>query len=193
MSDTPTFATEAAAASDRFSGGRFADKERQVLKSVENHLSDTTSVLNIHGVECRQVSGTITNAQLKVLNATPVVLIAAPESDQIIRVTRVQLKYVYATAAFDNTGASGDLELQYGVTAYNALSVGVSGFLNQTNNEWRFIDQGSNPPALAGQFITDRATGENLQLTTASGELYTAAGGGTMLYKIDYEIIDVLN
>lgn len=144
------------------------------------------ATINVATVPRRPVYATkttISNAEVRTLNATPVTVVLAPGASKYIAVERIHVQYVYATAAFDSVGASDDLEFRYtdASGAKVATNVETVGMLDQTADKYadtRGIDciPVANAPIVAH---------------IATGEVYGAAGGGSLIVTTYYSIRDM--
>ena len=128
----------------------------------------------------------IANAACRTLNATPVEIIPAPGAGKAIVNVGVVAKYVYATAAFDSVGAGDDLAFKY-TDASGAKVCGdieTVGWLDQTSSAWR----------ATGPVVTTMTPVENAAVVAhvLSGEVYGAAGGGSLVIRAQYRIVDLM-
>ena len=68
------------------------------------------------------VTGTLTSAQIKALNATPQTLIAAPGAGQVIVIIAASAKFTYGGSNVFVAGAGQSINLSYGVTSISAIN-----------------------------------------------------------------------
>lgn len=134
----------------------------------------------------RENKVTIANADLKTLNATPVAIIPAPtEVGEAIVDVYVQAYYVYATAAFDSVGSGDDLSFKYtdGSGAKVCGDIETTGWLDQSSSAWR----------ATGPVVTTITPVANAAVVAQilTGEIYGAAGGGYLVIKSQYRIVDL--
>ena len=132
-----------------------------------------------------EVKVAIANAACRTLNATPVQVIPAPGVGKAIVDVWVQAKYVYATAAFDSVGAGDDLAFKY-TDASGAKVCGdieTVGWLDQSSSAWR----------ATGPVVTSMTPVENAAVVAQilTGEVYSAAGGGSLVIRAQYRIVDL--
>lgn len=83
---------------------------------------------------------TITAAQVKTLNATPLTLVPAPGAGKWLEFVGAELFMDYGSAAFDGVAAGEDLSVKY--TNGAGLELGqceTTGFLDQTSDQRRCI------------------------------------------------------
>lgn len=129
---------------------------------------------------------TIANAACRTLNATPVQVIPAPGAGKCITDVRVMAKLVYATAAFDSVGAGDDLAFKYtdGSGAKVCGDIETVGWLDQTSSGWR----------TTGPVVTTMTPVENAPVVAQilAGEIYGAAGGGSLVIRSSYRIVDMV-
>lgn len=125
----------------------------------------------------------IANAAVRTLNATPVAIIHAPGAGKAIVDVRVSIKYVYATAAFDSVGAGDDLEIRYtdGSGAKVANDIETTGMLDQASDQYRMVGP-------VNTVLTPVANAA-VVLRLATGEVYAAAGGGSLVVQAFYRIV----
>lgn len=132
-------------------------------------------------------TGEITNAQLKVLNATPITVISAAGSGIGIVVESWQLHLDFATAAFDGVAAGEDLRLQYvtanGLAAHcdSATCIDAAASADAYGIDTGYHDTG------AGD--TPPVDNDGIEMTIINGEWFAAAGGSSMRYIIRYREI----
>lgn len=128
---------------------------------------------------------TIANAAVKTLHATPVTIIKAPPTGYAIHNVRIYAKYIYATAAFDSVGGGDDMEFRYtdGSGDKVANDIETTGWVDQTSDGYRCSG------AVATSLTPLAAT--KVVVTIASGEIYAAAGGGSLVIKAVYDLIEL--
>lgn len=131
----------------------------------------------------RKATTTVNNAAVRTMNATPVEIIPAPGSGKAIVDVRVNVKYVYATAAFDSVGSSDDMEIRYtdGSGAKVANDIETTGFLDQSSDQYR----------MSGPVLTSMTPVANAAVVArfATGEVYSAAGGGSLVVQAFYRVV----
>lgn len=145
----------------------------------------TSQAYEINGVKVGMyATGTLSNANLTGMYATPVSLIGAPGSGLAIMVDRVMLQHEHATAAF--TGGGG-IVFQYGNTANGAglkCARELSAEVLTTNAK---AGQQQN-----GEMAATAATNyENTAIFISNETAAFATGGGTATYHIWYSIVSV--
>lgn len=127
----------------------------------------------------------IANAACRTLNATPVQVIPAPGVGKAIVDISVQAKLVYATAAFDSVGAGDDLAFKYtdGSGAKVCGDIETVGWLDQSSSAWR----------ATGPVVTSMTPVANAPVVAQilTGEIYGAAGGGSLVIRAQYRIVDL--
>lgn len=125
--------------------------------------------------------GTIANASVRTLHATPVSMITAPGAGYYIKVHRIHWWLDYATAAFDAAAAGDTLTANYtdgsGAAVVDAVAGDAIG------------------AAVADYHTTVLAVPEVVPVDNAAivayintGEWYAAAGGGVLKYEVEYSI-----
>lgn len=133
--------------------------------------------------EMREKVVTLTNAQLRTLNATPVDVIAAPGTGKFILVESVLGKLNYATAAFDSVGSGDDLTLKYtNGSGATAATLETTGWLDQTADTYKYSRSAIDVVPVANAKVVAHI---------ATGEIYGSAGGGTVTLKIRYRIVSM--
>lgn len=124
----------------------------------------------------------LASAQVKALGGTPVTLVAAPGTDKAVVPLAINLVANYGgTNAW--TESADDLSVGY-ASAGEIKEIESTGFIDQTNDEWRFITFEH-----AETFIP--AENEALVLTNLDDEIAgNAANDNTLAYKVWYVIVD---
>lgn len=139
------------------------------LAAVDQHFQKTTTTIN--------------NAATKTLHASPVTIIAAPGAGKAIVDVRLNVKYVYATAAFDSVGGGDDFEIRYtdGSGTKVANDIETTGMMDQASDQYR----------MSGPVLTSLTPLANapVVLTVAGSELFAAAGGGSLVVQAFYRIV----
>lgn len=124
----------------------------------------------------------VSNAELKTLNATAVTVVPAPGAGKYLAVRRIHVQYVYATAAFDSVGSGDDLEFRY---------TGASGAKVVTNVETTgMLDQTADKYADAVGIDVIPVANAPIVAHLATGEVYSAAGGGSLVVTTYYSVLD---
>lgn len=128
---------------------------------------------------------TIANAACRTLNATPVQVIPAPGAGRAICDVWIHAKYIYATAAFDAVGAGDDLAFKF-TDASGAKVCGdieTVGWVDQTSSAWRST----------GPVVTTSTPVANAAVVAhvLAGEWYGAAGGGYLVIRATYRIVEL--
>lgn len=134
--------------------------------------------------DIRETVVTLTNAQVKTLNATAVSVIAAPGAGKIVQVVDVLGKLNYATAAFDSVGTGDDFVLRYTNTSGGiAAQLESTGWLDATADAYQYAIAASSVKPLANAAVVAHIL---------AGEIYGSAGGGSVTLKIKYRVIDAI-
>lgn len=131
------------------------------------------------------VFGSLTNAQIKALNATPIQLIAAPGSNNCIRIISITSKMLYGgTNAFTNVGGQ-PITIRYGTTATNQTLI-TSSAITATATTNCFPA----PPADAtGATTTLSNQAINAWNSSATEIAGNAANNNVIFYGIYYTIV----
>lgn len=144
------------------------------------------------GARLAVASLVLTNAQIKVLRATPQTIVAAPGAGKIIQPIAAYVGLVYGgTNAF--TGAVNDnlgLKLKDG-TGTTLMSGGVQGFIQATNSAMSLFV----PAVAAGASVNvSKANSDNQPLVvhniTAAEIAGNAANDNTMIVVVQYCVIN---
>lgn len=130
-------------------------------------------------------TATIANAALKTLNATPVTVVSAPAAGKYIEVVSCLARMIYATAAFDSVGATEYLELRYTDATGQIITQNVSpaGFADQSSTQQRLL-----PLATGAAALVNPVAAAVVVAHIATGEWYSAAGGGSLKLQILYRV-----
>lgn len=123
---------------------------------------------------------TLTAAEVKALNATPKVLVAAPGAGKVLEFVSATAILDYNSAAYAGVGATEDLAIRFtdGSGAIVSTTLEVTGFLDQTSDQLRThkaISTDLTPVANAA-----------LVLHMLNGEITT--GDSPVRYKVNYRI-----
>ena len=143
------------------------------------------ALAELGAVRVYRASGTIANAAVKTLNATPVEVIAAPGSGKAIRVLRAEWLLDYTAPAFDGAGAGETLGLKYtngsGAQCVQALAGNTIG---AASADYRaFVNAADSVLPVANAAVVAHID---------SGEWYAAAGASALKYVVEYEIVTLI-
>ena len=130
---------------------------------------------------------TLTAANVKALNATPISLVPAPGSGYALIFEGAVVYYGFNTAAYAGIAGGEDLAVKY--TDASGLQVGsceTASFLDQTSNQTRFIS-----PYRAASGASDIIPAANaaLVLHMLSGEI--TSGDTQLKLRVYYRIVPV--
>ena len=124
---------------------------------------------------------TITAAQVKTLNATPIELVAAPGSGKGLVFKGAKIRKSAGTA-YDGIAAGEDLAICY--TNISGVQVGgqeCTGFMDQTTTMANEIK-----PIVANLKVTPNAA---LVIVMLTGEI--ATGNATLKIQVEYDVINI--
>lgn len=128
-------------------------------------------------------TGTIANAAVRTLNATPVSIIAAPGAGKFIRVLSCYWRLNYTAPAFDAAAAGDTLVLRSENGSGPVLVDDVAGnTIGAASANYEVI-----VGAAAEQVV---ATNKAIVAHITTGEWYGAAGGSSLTYKVYYQILN---
>jgi len=156
---------------------------------TEHYAANSVTVAKLDDEVLQIASGTIANAAVRTLNATPVELIAAPGAGKMILVHRAVWQLDYATAGFDAAAAGDTLVARYN-DSNGAICVATTPgdtFGGATADTISVV--GGVATAVVGA-----ATGRVNQAVVAhinTGEWYAAAGGSAIKWKLFYSVVDI--
>lgn len=139
------------------------------------------SILVTQDSQLQEASVTITTAQLKALNTTPIELIAAPGEGYALALDSAVLFLDYATTAYDGIASGEDLNIRY-TDGSGALvaTIETDPFLTSTADALRYVQ-----PTTAAA-ITPAANAA-LVLYMATGNI--ATGDSPLKLKLYYRVI----
>lgn len=128
-------------------------------------------------------SGTIANAAVRTLNATPVSVITAPGTGKYIRVLSCYWRLNYTAPAFDAAAAGDTLVLRSENTSGPILVDDVAGnTIGAASANYEVI-----VGAAAEQVV---ATNKAIVAHITTGEWYASAGASSLTYKVYYQILN---
>lgn len=174
--------------------GRLVLKGRDGLYQVADSTNTSTELIdadtgewvgpelgsaNLDPTLIQYATVTITNAELLALNTTPIALVAAPGAGKVLELTSIALQYDYASAAF-TIGSATNLQVKYtdGSGAAASATASVTGFLDQSADEYRVLPQNSSS--------IEPVANAALVLTLAGANV--SAGGGSLVVKVAYRV-----
>lgn len=156
-------------------------------QTIAGNKTFTGTVALTGANQVQVVSGTLTNAQIKALRATPITVIAAPSAGQIITV----FKYNYLLKAGTNvlTESTANIDLRYVGKASGVLS---------TAEMTGFIDQAASTAIhgiVAQDKVISKANSDGLgveMFNNGAGEFGgNAANDATLDYRIWYAVVTI--
>lgn len=135
----------------------------------------------------QEASGTIANAAVRTLNATPVEMIAAPGAGKLIVVHRVVWYLDYATAAFDAAAAGDTLVAKYTDGSGTAATTAVAG----NTFGGASADTVAVAPGAGAVVAATGCVNAAIVAHINTGEWYAAAGGSALRWHAFYSVITV--
>lgn len=144
------------------------------------------------------VTGTLTNAQIKALHATPVQAIAAQGSGKVVVVLSACAKLNYGGTNAFTAGAAQTIQVYYG-TAQNALTQagGTTGILQNgsitaTSNQFNYILGATGAGGqLSATYTTFNNVAINLYNSIATEITGNAANNNTIDWQIQYFVFTI--
>lgn len=130
--------------------------------------------------------GTLTNAQVKALHATPVQIIAAPGSGNLIVVHRLVGKLNYGGTNVFTAGAAQTIDAYYGTTTSIGTALNNTGIVASAS---QYQANGANVSAAAYATIGNSVV--NLYNSVATEITGNAANNNTIGYWVMYSIIPI--
>lgn len=131
----------------------------------------------------------ITTAQVKALNATPKVIVAAPGAGIALIPVMWVIFMDYATTQYAGIGAGEDLALRYtdGSGAIQAV-IETTGFLDQASDQYRYTEMLA---SASGTSVTDRTPVANAALVMhmTAGEIIT--GDSPLAVRLLYRTVNL--
>lgn len=137
-------------------------------------------------VRVYRASGTIANAAVRTLNATPVEVIAAPGAGKAIRVLRAEWLLDYTAPAFDAAASGDTLGLKYtNGSGAQCLQTLAGNTIGAASADYRaFANAADSVIPVANAAVVAHID---------AGEWYAAAGGSALKYVVEYEIITLIS
>lgn len=136
-----------------------------------------------------QLTGTLSQADILAMNATPIELVPAPGAGKAIIVDEVELLHSYSTTAY---AAGEDVSVIYETTA-TALMVIDKAFVTGTSSLSTLVK-----PAIYVSTSTDTGfalssnTNKAVQITNASTAFTGGAAANVIKYRIAYHVVTLL-
>lgn len=129
-------------------------------------------------------SGTIANAAVRTLNATPVSVIAAPGAGKYIRVVDCYWRLNYTAPAFDAAAAGETLVLRSENSSGPILTDAVAGdTIGAASGNYEVVVS----PSVEQVVSANKAIVAHI----TTGEWYSSAGGSSLSYKVYYQILTI--
>ena len=138
-------------------------------------------------------TGTLTAAQIRTLNATPVEILAAPAAGYAIAPVDMQFHLDYNSNVYDSVGAGEDLQIQYatggtriGLADCDASANCINPGGAADDHGWVYMEQTRGRPLLA-------ATAVNITILSAEWATTDddSDGDSPIHWKIRYRLIQV--
>jgi hypothetical protein len=149
-----------------------------IITDAENELKTKTvtisEVQNLFGVDTNVAKVILNEAQVRAINTTPAVLIAAPGAGKVIDIISIDTYLDAGTAIF---AFGNNLEVKIGSTVYGTLSLQSANFATDLVSK---IETGG----------TTKVIDQNTALTLTSAA-DSATGNGVMYFNIFYRILTV--
>lgn len=155
--------------------------------AIETDKNGKTNFPTGLGSGLAHVDVTLTAAQVKALNATPITLVAAPGAGYANVFEGAIVAFTYGTAAYAGIASGEDLSIRY--TDGSGLQVGAAettGFLDQTSSQLRYVR-----PFTAASGVSDITPVANAALVAhmLSGEITT--GDSPVKVRVFYRIVPI--
>lgn len=111
------------------------------LLSADDHPQylNETRLADLLGGELKATTVTVTAAQMKALNATPIQLLAAPGAGKALILVGAELWLDYESAAYAGIAAGEDLAIKYtDASGATLATIEATGFLDATADAFRY-------------------------------------------------------
>lgn len=132
------------------------------------------------------VSGTLTNAQIKALHATPIQIIAAPGVGNVILVQRLVAKLNYGGTNVFTAAASQTIDAYYGTAISIGTTLNNAGIVAAAS---QLQSNGANVSAAAYASLSNVAV--NLYNSVVTEIAGNAANNNTISYWVAYSIVTI--
>ena len=128
----------------------------------------------------------LTNAQVKALRATPVVLVAAPGAGKLLLVGYGSIRYHYATAAYTITAGGDDLAIRYhnGSGAKASTDIDTTGVIDQTVDMLQLFTPNTALKGVASDCVNQPLVAHNIGANEWTGGNASAYVEITLIYSI---------
>ena len=136
----------------------------------------------------RAATVTLTNAQIKALNATPITVVAAQGANTLIEVEKVVVKLNAGSEALTEPNSDENIQFLYGAGGVAATAaIDFTNFLDQTADETQ-IELGAQ---VAGQVSTGVENTAIVVENVGTGEIAgNASNDATVTIKVMYRVHD---
>lgn len=182
------------------SNATVSNKELNTLKGVDTSSSIASQITTAGAVVMadldsailKEATGSLTQANITGMNATPVELIAAPAAGSAIVVDEIELFHDYATAAYTS---GGDVSIKYGTSGAVITLVDVA-FVTGTSDINRWIRptiynlDASTGTATGFDILTAAAT--NVSITNATAAFANGNASNIIKWRIRYKVVTLL-
>jgi hypothetical protein len=157
--------------------------------AIETDKNGKTNFPTGKGSGLAHVDVTLTAAQVKALNASPITLVAAPGAGFANVFEGAIVAFTYGTVAYGGIAAGEDLAIRYtDGSGAQAGAVETTGFLDQTSSQMRYVRPFANAAAALVSDVTPVANAP-LVAHMLTGEITT--GDSPVKVRVFYRVVPI--
>ena len=155
------------------------------------NLATSIAVTDFAETVMVQATGTLTQANIIAMNATPVTLVAAPGAGKLIIVDEIELFHDYATAVYS---AGGDVSIQYATSAAPVSVIDVAVVTASADANFILKPSASYTSSASTSSATDLSTSVNkaIEITNATAAFADGNASNIFKFRVRYHTVTVL-
>jgi len=171
-------------------GGTFW-KEIARGKSSGSLAAGAVTVANLGAALMVEATGTLSQANIQAMYATPIVLVAAQGAGTLIVVDEIELLHTYSTTAYTD---GGDVSIQYTTSAIAVSVVDVAVVTVAASANFIIKPSAAYTSTGTASSATDLSTSINkgIQITNATAAFATGNAANILKYRVRYHVVTAL-